>query len=579
MRISTAAATAALLALGLASPAGATGTIDRAIPDNATLPGFSNWFWYQQMAETFTPSRTGQLDRVALFEGANGVPSAVANGPAFTLQIWKVDTSQPTLTASGTPASYRFLSWTGTPNWRNFDLSPAVQVTSGTQYAIVVLAVRSFTVKWSYMTAWPYSGSAQWTCCDLNNKWMAGVADTNFAYQTYVTGGTPPASNTPPSITEAQAAVHTNEGTAPTNTGTYSDGDGDNVALSASSGTLTRTGTNNGSWAWTQPASDEAPTQSVTITANDGHNAAVTTQFTVDVAATAPAVTIASTTSRVASSGTAATSEGTALSFTGAALSASASDNQAGFTYSWSVTKDGAAYDASGAGTSFNFTPNDEGTYVVTLSATDDGSMTGSASTTAVVLDVAPTASIDSVTPAQTAPALFLPNEMITFTGSFTDPGTFDPHTATWDFGDGSPTATGWTVTHAFAAAGPYSVTLTVSEGEDLATGTSTFKVTVQTPAQALSTVANYVRGLSVLNAGQKNSLIAKLDAAAASADRGDAKASSNQLDAFLNEVRADVNSGKLSPTEAANLTNAAHTVQGALGTYNRFLGWWPLGI
>ena len=169
-RIAAAGATALLLAFGFASPAAAAGTLDQAVPNDGSRPGLFNWFWYQQMAQTFTAGHTGQLDRIALFEGATGVPSTTPTGPRFTLQIWTVDTSKATLTPKGTPSSYQLQSWTGTNDWHNFDLSPAVPVTAGTQYAIVVLAVRAFTVKWSYVSAYHYAGGSQWTCCDLTGK-------------------------------------------------------------------------------------------------------------------------------------------------------------------------------------------------------------------------------------------------------------------------------------------------------------------------------------------------------------------------------------------------------------------------
>jgi len=580
LRIVTAAATAAALALGFASSAGAGGTLDQHVPQDMTRrPGSSDWFWYQQMAQTFTAGRTGQMDRVGLFEGASGLPSTTPTGPSFRLQIWTVDTSQQTLTAMGTVTSYQFQSYTGTADWHFWTLSPSVSVTQGTQYAIVVLAVRSFTVKWSYITAEQYAGGAQWTCCDLQGKWMRGVTDTNFAFQTFVTGGAP-APNAPPTLgVPAQTAVQAYEGAAPTNTGSYSDADGDSVALTASAGSLTRTGTSSGAWSWTQPASDEAPVTTVTIKADDLHGNVATTQFTVEVKALPPTVTIGTSQAAALRAATTAIPEGTPLSYTGSALSASSADNQTGFNYSWTVTKDGAAYTAGGAGTTFSFTPNDEGAYVITLAATDDDPITGSSSVPVNVSDVLPTASIDSVVPMQTTPSIIVANETITFSGSFTDPGTADPHTASWNFGDGTPALSGWMVPHQYASAGTYTVKLTVAQGEDPGVGTATYTITVETPAQALGSIATYVRGLSDLNAGEKNSLIAKLDAAAASASRGDNKTASNQLDALLNEVRADEKTGKLTSTEANNLTNAVHTVKGALGTYNRFLEWWPLGL
>jgi len=106
-----------------------------------------------------------------------------------------------------------------------------------------------------------------------------------------------------------------------------------------------------------------------------------------------------------------------------------------------------------------------------------------------------------------------------------------------------------------------------------VATGT----VIVQSPQEALGSIADYVNAISTLTKGQKNSLIAKLNAASASAARGDSNASHNQMSAFLNEVRSDLKTGKISSGQEAALTTAIHAVEAALGTYNRMLQWWPL--
>jgi len=96
----------------------------------------------------------------------------------------------------------------------------------------------------------------------------------------------------------------------------------------------------------------------------------------------------------------------------------------------------------------------------------------------------------------------------------------------------------------------------------------------VVTPQQALSSMDGYVNGLTGLNGGQKNSLTSKLDNASASITRGETKAANNQLDAFLNELLADLNTGKISRSAYDTLRADAHAVQAALGTFNRFLEW-----
>jgi hypothetical protein len=111
---------------------------------------------------------------------------------------------------------------------------------------------------------------------------------------------------------------------------------------------------------------------------------------------------------------------------------------------------------------------------------------------------------------------------------------------------------------------------------DDGGAGVATTTAVVQTPQQALSSIEAYVRSIKTLNKGQMNSLIVKLEAASASAARGDTKAAHNQMSAFLNEIRAYVKTGKVTYGEQTILTGAIHAVEAALGTYNRMLQWWP---
>jgi hypothetical protein len=547
VRAWTAAAFAAVLSLSLTAPAqAATDTLDQSQTLTISLQRM-----IPTLAQTFTAGATGQLDRISLAYDTTGYTS---------LRV-----SIESTTASGTPSGAVVagpFSWAGTVQcckaFHDFAVKPALQITSGTKYAIVVQTLGGIFT-WYTDGFWDmYPGGQLY----VGSSWLTGSQwGMDFAFETWVVGA---AANTPPALAANSSAVTVNEGTAPTNTGTYSDPDGDSVTLSASTGSVTKTGTSSGTWSWTQPASDEGPAQTVTITANDGNGFTASSVFTVQSLAVAPTAKIVTDPVSIP--------EGTVETFTGTATSPDADDNKTGFTYTWSVTKDGNPY-VSGSGASFSWAPNDEGTYVVTFTAIDDGGMSDSDSITVIGANVAPTAYISSVT--ASSPLFFAPQEQLSFQGAFTDPGLLDTHTATWDFGDGT-SASGLSATHAYSAAGTYRVTFTVTD-DDGGVGKATTTVPVQTVQQALATIGTYVQVISTLNAGGKSSLIAKLNAASAAAARGATTAASNELDAFLNEVQADEKTGKISSTDAATLRDAVHTVQAALGTYNRFLDWGPL--
>ena len=92
-------------------------------------------------------------------------------------------------------------------------------------------------------------------------------------------------------------------------------------------------------------------------------------------------------------------------------------------TFVWSVTKNGNPY-SSGSSEDFSFTPNDNGSYVVTLTVTDDDGESGSDSKTIAVTNVAPTVTIVSGATSVDE------GDVETYEFTVTDPGTAD----TWDF-------------------------------------------------------------------------------------------------------------------------------------------------
>jgi len=502
------------------------------------------------MAQTFTAGASGSLDRVSL---ATDTTSGFA----------RVNITIQTLASSGAPSGTAVGTATFSGalvccrQFHDYAFNPAVQVAAGAKYAIVVeVQVGVFT--WYDSGSFDaYAGGRQYIAC-AGCAWIT-TSHSDFAFKTWVQN------NTAPTITVDKPAVSVPEGTAPANTGTYGDPDGDTVAVSASTGTLTQTGTTSGTWSWTQAASDEAPTQTIVITADDGQGFTMTTSFTLDVTPVAPTATILSDPLSVP--------EGSPVPFTGGGTTPSAAD-AASLKLDWSVTKNGSPY-SSGSGSSFSFTPDDDGTYDVTFKMTDNGGLSNSQSMTVTATNVAPV--VTSVSVAGSVPLVTTAEETLTFTGSFTDADKGDAYNITWNFGEGAH-ASGKLVTHAYAAAGTYNVTFQVSDGEG-GVGSATRSVPVETTQQAIGSITTAVQALPGLNAGQKKSLLAKLSAAADAAARGNTAAAHNQLNAFLNELQADVNSGNVSSTAAADLGSAVHAIQGSLGTYNRFLEWWPLEL
>ena len=126
-----------------------------------------------------------------------------------------------------------------------------------------------------------------------------------------------------------------------------------------------------------------------------------------------------------------------------------------------------------------NPTGDPSNTYTISATVTDDDTGTGSDTETVTVNNVLPTvdAGADQLTDEGT---------IVSFFGSFTDPGTLDTHTITWDYGDGTPVVSGTlTPTHAFADDGTYTVTLTVQD-DDGAPVSETLLVTVNNVAPTI---------------------------------------------------------------------------------------------
>jgi hypothetical protein len=121
----------------------------------------------------------------------------------------------------------------------------------------------------------------------------------------------------------------------------------------------------------------------IAVTVADASGLSSSAVFHAAVANTPPTASIAGA--------PASSAEGAAIPLTAVATDPGAADTAAGFTYAWTVTKDGAPYATGGAKT-FQFTPDDDGVYVVSLAVTDRDGGTGTATATIAVQNVAPTA-------------------------------------------------------------------------------------------------------------------------------------------------------------------------------------------
>lgn len=168
------------------------------------------------------------------------------------------------------------------------------------------------------------------------------------------------------------------------------------------------------------------------------------------------------------------TAEGTAVTLQG-----SASDvDSTGFTYSWTPAGD---LSPSGLVAKPSFRPDDNGSTTFTLSVCDDA--------TPALCDTSPDSM--KVTATNVAPTVAAIDDGAVAAGSsygttvaFSDPGTADTHTATVDWGDGTPVqdvgavTSGFSISHTYASAGTHAAEVCVTD-DDGGSDCEGFMVTV----------------------------------------------------------------------------------------------------
>jgi DNA-binding beta-propeller fold protein YncE len=84
---------------------------------------------------------------------------------------------------------------------------------------------------------------------------------------------------------------------------------------------------------------------------------------------------------------------------------------------------------------------------------------------------------------------------------------------------------------------------------------------------QEMTTTVQSLVDSDTINSGQGNSLITKLNKANDYLNAGDEKKTTSELNAFINEVKSDINNGVLSPSEGKALIAEANDVINALKT------------
>ena len=207
--------------------------------------------------------------------------------------------------------------------------------------------------------------------------------------------------------------------------------------------------------------------RTIGLRATDDGGLSDTATTTVDVTNVSPTATI---------TGSSTTSpEGMEILLHSSIADPAPADTAAGFSYSWNVTKDGAAYD-SGTGDTFRITPNDNGSYQVTLIVTDkDSGVSDPATTTIEIQNVMPTIIVEGGdTVAEGAEYSLTP-------GTITDPGidTVTQWIVYWGDGEIDTYAAGGEKAHIYENDGTYTITVDLADEDGTHTGAGSLNLTV----------------------------------------------------------------------------------------------------
>jgi uncharacterized protein with PIN domain len=275
----------------------------------------------------------------------------------------------------------------------------------------------------------------------------------------------PVATGSPASL----SAAFTDQGTNDTHTASINWGDSSTTAGTVSE--VLGSGTVTGSHVYSSPG-----TFIVTLTVNDkdGGVTSVTASIVVNAPPTASA------------GGPYAGNEGSPVTLAGTAGDTDGDPVGVSWGITWSGGPGTSCALAGGTTLTPTVTCNDDATVTATLTATDGVNAPVSSAATVNVANVAP-----NVNPLNVPTSPVATGTSITVSTTFSDAGTNDTHTATINWGDSSTTsgtvsevlgAGSASGSHAYSAAGAYTVTLTVTDDNGGAT-----TVTAATPVAVYS--------------------------------------------------------------------------------------------
>lgn len=299
---------------------------------------------------------------------------------------------------------------------------------------------------------------------DGTYSWTLKVTDGDGGSTS--TSGTVTITNSVPVVT-ALSLPSTAEGSSATLGATVTAWSGDTLTYAWDFGDGSTSSSKAPTHAWVDDGS-----YTVTLVVSDEEGSSATLAGTITITNANP----------VASFSASVADEGAVTSFYGSATDAGTTDT---FTYAWDFG-DGA----TDTGASAWHTYAADGDYTVTLTVTDSD---GGVDTDVQVIHVGNAAPVITSVSGSTP---IVEGDGGSFSASATDAGG-DALTYDWDFGDGR-TGSGATLTHAYDQDGTYTVKVTVSDGTDSTSSSTTVVVTNAPPAILSASGTDGVEGTAL---------------------------------------------------------------------------------